>query len=342
MKALVLEEVGKFVYKDVETPKPGPGEILLKVKACGICGSDVHGYDGSSGRRVPPIIIGHEASGVAAELGEGVTKFKVGDPLVFNSVWYCRDCDECHQGTSNRCDNGCCYGVNTGTVKREGAMCEYVVVPEYICYPIPEGIDFTTAALIEPLAIAVHGVGGVRIGINDTAVVFGAGIIGLMILKVLKTSSCGKVFVVELDEFKKELARKNGADEVIDGREDVPARVRELTGGKGADFGMEAIGISVTVNNALNSLKKGGTLVQVGNVSKEVSIPLQSVVSNELRIQGRYGTVTEYATALELVKSGAVDVSDCISAAVPLKDGQEWFDRLHAAEPGLTKVVLIP
>ena len=342
MKALVLVENSKFEYKEVETPKPGPGEILLQVKACGICGSDVHGYDGSSGRRVPPIIIGHEASGVAAELGEGVTKFKVGDPLVFNSFWYCRDCDECHQGTSNRCEHGCCYGVNTGTVKLDGAMCEYMVVPEYICYPIPEGLDFVKAALIEPLSIAIHAIGGVNIGINDTAVIFGAGIIGLMLLKVLKTSSCGKVYIVELDEFKKDLARKNGADLVIDGREDVPARIRELTGGKGADFAMEAIGISPTVNSAIMSLKKGGTLVQVGNVSKEVTIPLQALVTDELKIVGRYCTVMEYATSIDMLKNGKVDVSDCISAVVPLKDGQEWFDRLHAAEPGLTKVVLVP
>ena len=342
MKALVLVDVGKFEYKEVETPKIGPGEILLKVKACGICGSDVHGYDGSSGRRKPPLIIGHEASGVAAEVGAEVTRFKVGDPLVFNSVWYCRDCDECHQGTSNRCDNGCCYGVNTGEEKRDGAMCEYVVVPEYICYPIPEGVDFVSAALIEPLAIATHAIGGVNIGINDTAVIFGAGIIGQMLLKVLKTSSCGKVYIVELDEAKKELARKNGADEVIDGREDVPARIRELTGGKGVDFALEAIGISATVNNAINCLKKGGTLIQVGNVTKEVTVPLQSIVMKELKIAGRYGTVTEYATAIDLLKSGAVDVSDCVSATVPLSEGQEWFDRLHAAEPGLIKVVLIP
>ena len=172
--------------------------------------------------------------------------------------------------------------------------------------------------------------------------IFGAGVIGLMLLKVLKTSSCGKVYVVELDEVKKQMAAKNGADLVIDGREDVPARLKALTGGIGADIAIEAVGVSVTIANAMASLKKGGTLVQVGNVSKKVEIPLQTLVMNELTIRGRYCTSTEYETAIALIAAGKVDVSDCISEVAPLEDGQQWFDRLHAAEPGLVKIVLKP
>ena len=342
MKALVLTEVSKFTYMDVETPLPGPGEVQINVKACGICGSDFHGYDGSSGRRVPPIIIGHEASGIISAVGEGVKRYKVGDAVVFQSMWYCRDCEQCHDGTPNRCDNGLCYGVNTGTAKRDGAMCEYVVVPEYMLYRIPEGVDFNTAALIEPMGIALHAVEGVRIHMDDTALVYGAGLIGTLILKFLKASSAGRVIVVELDENKKELARKNGADEVIDGREDVPARVKELTGGKGCDIAFEAIGIPITVKNSVLCLKKGGTLVQVGNVTPEASFPLQYLVFNEITIKGVCYSISEYEQALNMLQKGTIDVSDCISACVPLKDGQEWFDRLHAGEPGLVKVVLNP
>lgn len=342
MKALVLEEVSKFVYKDVETPLPGPGEIQMNVKACAICGSDVHGYDGSSGRRIPPMIMGHEASGVVSAVGEGVTKYKVGDRIVFNSGWYCRDCDSCKTGHQNVCDNGCCYGVQTEEYGRPGALCEYIIVPEYIVYPMPDSVSFNEGALIEPLAIACHAVNGADIKVNDTAVVFGAGVIGLMILKVLKTTGCGKVYVVELDEAKKEIARQNGADLVIDGREDVPAKIKELTKGRGADYAFEAIGISKTINNALLSLRKNGTLIQVGNVTKDVTVPLQAIVMNELKITGRYATSTEYEQAIALVESGKVSVTDCLSKAAPLQDGQEWFDRLHAAEPGLVKVVLNP
>ncbi|MBQ4062018.1 MAG: alcohol dehydrogenase catalytic domain-containing protein [Christensenellaceae bacterium] len=341
MKALLLKDISKFEYTDVETPLPGPGEIQMNVKACSICGSDVHGYDGSSGRRIPPMIMGHEASGVVSAVGEGVTKFKVGDKIVFNSGWYCRDCYQCKHGLANVCDNGCCYGVQTEDYGRPGALCEYIIVPEYIVYNMPDHMSFPEGALIEPLAIACHGIGGVNIGINDTAVIFGAGVIGLMLLKVLKTSSCGKVYVVELDEVKKKMAEANGGI-VIDGREDVPAKIKELTGGIGADFAIEAVGISATVNNALACLKKGGTLVQVGNVSKKVDLPLQTVVMNELKIVGRYCTSTEYETAIALIANGKVDVSDCISVVAPLQDGQQWFDRLHAAEPGLVKVVLEP
>ncbi len=342
MKAMVLVENGRFEYKEVATPEPGPGEIQMNVKAVSICGSDVHGYDGSSGRRIPPMIMGHEASGVVSKIGEGVTKFKVGDRIVFNSAWYCRDCYQCKRGLINICDNGCCYGVQTEDYGRPGAMCDYIIVPEYIVYPMPEAVDFNSGALIEPLAIACHGIDGVKIGINDTAVIFGAGVIGLMLLKVLKTSSCGRIFVVELDEVKKKMAEKNGADLVIDGREDVPARIKELTGGIGADFAIEAVGVSATVTNAMNSLKKGGTLIQLGNVCKKIDFPLQTLVMNEIKVHGRYCTATEYETAIALVSSGKVDVTDCISAAVPLKEAQGWFDRLHAAEPGLVKVVLNP
>lgn len=341
MKALVLQDVSKFDYKDVETPLPGKGEVQINVKACAICGSDVHGYDGSSGRRMPPMIMGHEASGVVSAIGEGVTKYSVGNKIVFNSVWYCRDCYQCKHGHANLCDNGCCYGVQTENYGRQGALCEYIIVPEYLLYPMPEGIDFAEGAMIEPLAIACHAIGGANININDTAVIFGAGVIGLMLLKVLKTSSCGKIFVVELDEMKKKMAADNGAI-VIDGRDDVPAKIKELTNMLGADLAIDAVGISATISNAIISLKKGGTLIQVGNVSKKVELPLQTIVMNEINIKGRYATSTEYETALALVADGKVDVSDCISKVAPLSEGQKWFDRLHAAEPGLVKVVLVP
>lgn len=342
MKALVLVEEGRFSYEEVPTPEPKNGEVQIQIKAVSICGSDVHGYDGASGRRKPRLIIGHEAAGVVSGIGAGVTRFQVGDRVVFNSVKYCGTCYYCTHGLENMCDNGCCYGIRTDTQHLDGAMAEYLTVPEYICYRLPEGIRFESAALIEPLSIAVHAVDGVKINMNDTAVVFGAGVMGLMMLKVLKTTGCGRVISVEVDAFKKEMAHRNGADDVIDGREDVPARVKELTGGIGADFAIETASLKATIHNAFCSLKKTGTLIQVGNISPTIEAPLQLLVNNEIHWIGRYGTFTEYAAALRLLESGRVSVDDCISATPPLREGQEWFDRLHAAEPGLLKVVLCP
>ena len=171
---------------------------------------------------------------------------------------------------------------------------------------------------------------------------FGSGVMGLMGIKALKNTGVGKIIVVEMDEFKKEMARKNGVDYIIDGREDVPARIKELTNGLGADFAIDTAGVKATIANAMNSLKKGGTLVQVGNISPTVEAPLQTLVNNEIKWIGRYGTFDEFEAAMALLGSGKVNVDDCLSKAVPLKDGQEWFDRLHAVEPGLLKVVLVP
>lgn len=342
MKALLLTDVSKFEYTDVPTPEPKAGEVLVNIKACAICNSDVHGYDGTSGRRQPGLIIGHEASGVIAKVGEGVSRFKVGDAVVFNSVKYCGECWYCRHGLENLCDNGCCYGIKTDTQHLDGAMAEYLAVPEYLCYKMPDNISFETAALIEPLAIMVHAVGGADIKINDTVVMFGSGVMGLMGIKALKATGAGKVIVVEVDEFKKEMARKNGADYVIDGREDVPARIKELTDGLGADYAFDTAGVKATIANGFHCLKKNGTLIQVGNISPTVESPLQTLVNSQIHWIGRYGTFTEYEGALGLLASGKVSVDDCLSKVAPLKDGQEWFDRLHALEPGLLKVVLVP
>jgi threonine dehydrogenase-like Zn-dependent dehydrogenase len=207
---------------------------------------------------------------------------------------------------------------------------------------MPEGLSFERAAMLEPLAIMVHAIGGVDIKINDTVVMFGSGVMGLMGIKALKATGAGKVIVVEVDEFKKEMARKNGADYIIDGREDVPARIKELTDGLGADYAFDTAGVKATISNAFHCLKKNGTLVQVGNISPTVESPLQTLVNSQIHWIGRYGTFTEYEGAMHLIASGKVNVDDCLSKVAPLKDGQEWFERLHAMEPGLLKVVLVP
>lgn len=341
MKALVLEEYGRFTYKDVPDPICGEGEVVIDIKAVSICGSDVHGYDGSSGRRQPPLIMGHEASGVISAVGGKVRKFSVGDRVAFNSALYCRDCWHCRRGMYNLCAEGRVFGVACGDYRLEGAMCEKVSVPEYILYRLPDSIDFVSAALVEPVSIALHAIDGAVLSVNDTVAIFGAGTIGLMLLKVLKHSSAGRVISVDLDPDKMELARRNGADLVVDGREDVPTLIREYTGGLGADLAFEAVGIPATINNALSSLRKGGTLVQLGNVRPVVEFPLQRIVIYELKILGRYATSVEYAKAIDMMAAGKISVGDCISKVAPLKDGQLWFDKLRAMEKGLVKVVLV-
>jgi L-iditol 2-dehydrogenase len=158
MKSLLLKEYLQLELADFPQPQPGPGEVLIRVAACGICGSDVHGYDGGSGRRIPPIVMGHEAAGVVAAIGSGVTGFKTGDRVTFDSTVYCGECVFCRRGEVNLCDNREVIGVSCGDYRRHGAFAEYISVPERIMYPLPEAMSFPEAAMLEAVSVALHAV----------------------------------------------------------------------------------------------------------------------------------------------------------------------------------------
>src|SRR5690242_18449881 len=158
MKALVLEDYKRFAYEDVPTPTPGNRDVLVAVKACGICGSDVHGMDGSTGRRRPPIIMGHEASGVVAQIGKNVNGWKEGDRVTFDSTIYCGECDFCRRGEINLCERRRVLGVSCEDYRQDGAFAEFLPVPQRVLYRLPSDVPFDHAALIEPFAIALHAV----------------------------------------------------------------------------------------------------------------------------------------------------------------------------------------
>ena len=173
MKALVLKEYNKFILEDVPLPDYGMNDVLVKVKACSICGSDVHGMDGSTGRRIPPIIMGHEASGIIESVGVNVKGYKPGDRVTFDSTIYCGKCWFCKRGEINLCDNRRVLGVSCGDYRLHGAFAEYVSVPEHILYPLPDKVSFEYGAMVEPLSIAFHAVKRSNVSLNDTAVVVG-------------------------------------------------------------------------------------------------------------------------------------------------------------------------
>src|ERR1700748_749833 len=183
MKALLLSEYKKLEVADLPRPTPGPEEVLVQVAACGICGSDVHGYDGASGRRIPPIVMGHEASGVVAALGEGATSYRVGDRVTFDSTVYCGECEFCRRGEVNLCDQRQVVGVSCGDYRRAGAFAEYVVVPQRILYRLPEALSFPEAAMLEAVSVALHAVHVSELKGGETALVIGAGMIGLLTLQ---------------------------------------------------------------------------------------------------------------------------------------------------------------
>jgi L-iditol 2-dehydrogenase len=343
MKALVLEEYNRLDYKDVPDPDVGPEDVLVRVKACGICGSDVHGLDGSTGRRMPPLIMGHEASGVIAGVGKNVTGWQEGDRVTFDSTIYCGKCHFCRRGEINLCDNRRVLGVSPGEYRQHGAFAEYVAVPQHILYRLPEGVSFEQAAMVEALSVAFHAVGRTPISLNDSAAVVGTGMIGLSVIQSLRVAGCGTIIAVDLDQGRLELARQLGADVTLNPeQEDVVVQVLRLTENRGADVAFEAVGISPTLELAIKCARKGGAVTLVGNWAPTTEFPMQAVVTRELTLYGSCASRGEYPACLDMISRGAVDVDVMVSAVAPLAEGASWFQRLHHGESGLMKVILTP
>jgi L-iditol 2-dehydrogenase len=343
MKTLVLTEYNHFEIQDWPEPEIGPEEVLVRVRACGICGSDVHGMDGSTGRRQPPIVMGHEAAGVIARLGPGVRGWAEGDRVTFDSTVYCGHCWFCRRGDINLCDNRRVLGVSCNDYRRHGAFAEYVAVPQHILYRVPDAVRFEHAAMVEPLSIALHAVHRTLIMLDDTAVVVGAGMIGLLAVQALRAAGCGRIIAVDLDERRLDLACRVGADEALrPDAADVRAVVLERTAGRGADIALEAVGFSPTVQLAAACLRKGGQLTLIGNLAPSVEFPLQAVVTREITVLGSCASRGDYPACLDLLARGAIDLEPLLSAVAPLDEGPTWFERLHAGKEGLMKVVLVP
>lgn len=343
MQALVLEKPSLLRLRDVPTPALGPREVLIQVKACGICGSDVHGYDGSTGRRIPPLIMGHEASGVIAEVGSEVRRFGVGDRVTFDSTVSCGTCAFCARGEVNLCDSRQVLGVSCGDYRRNGAFAEYVGVPEHIVYALPDSFAYEKAALIEAVSIAVHAAKITEIEPGSTAVVIGAGMIGLLAIQAFRHYGCTTVLAVDLEESKLALARSLGADQTFLATDaELRAKLLAATGAQGADIAVEVVGTQKTVSTAIAAVRRGGTVTLIGNLAPKVEIPLQEVVTRQLRLLGSCASAGEYRECIALMESGAIHVDPLISAVAPLSEGANWFERLHAREPGLMKVILRP
>ena len=343
MKAMVLTAYGRLELAEMPAPEAGPGEVLVRVEACGICGSDVHGYDGSTGRRIPPIVMGHEAAGTVAAVGEGVSAYAVGDRVTFDSTIYCGRCAYCVRGEINLCENRQVIGVSCGEYRRHGAFAEYVALPERILYKLPADFSFSDAAMLEAVSVGLHGVKVLELAGGETALVIGAGMIGLLALQAAKALGCRRVIVADVDATRLALAKQVGADETIcaSGDELVSA-VLQLTGGCGVDAALEAVGRNETVLAAIDATRKGGKVALIGNLAPEVALPLQKVVTRQIRLQGSCASAGEYPLAIELIAAGKIQVRPLITAVAPLEEGLRWFERLHAREPNLMKVILTP
>jgi len=373
MKALVLTAPSEFNY-DTGFPEPVPaaGEVLVNIKACGICGSDIHGMDGRSGRRQPPIVMGHEAAGEIVAVGDGVTDWEVGDRVTFDSTEYCGECDECQAGYVNLCPKRKVLGVSPGEYRRHGCFAEKIVLPERILYRIPESLAFEKAAFAEPVSIALHAVNladGIEVGEafadapeeeaescghgcdchgeeqarGGTAVVVGAGLIGLLVVQALKARGWERVIAIDLDDKRLELAKKLGAEEAFHAKQEgLAAHLREICGGDGADASFEVVGAAAPLDLAIRCVRKGGQVILIGNLQPNTPFPLQEVVTRQLTIKGSCSCAGEYPEAIRRIEDGSIQVEPLLSAVAPLEEGAGWFQRLYDNKEGLLKVVLKP
>lgn len=345
MKALLLTAPSKLELVDFPAPEPAADEVVVRVHACGICGSDIHGWDGSSGRRNPPLIMGHEAAGEVLAIGSGVTAWKPGDRVTFDSTISCGKCPSCRAGQVNLCENRRVIGVAPAEYRQHGAFAEQLAVPGRILYRVPDSLSFEQAAMVEPVSIAIHAVQRTTIAPGSTAVVIGSGMIGLLVIQALRWAGARQIVAVDLVDSRLALARQLGATHTINsGKADTAAEIASLTENQGADTAFEVVGFTPTVNLAFATVKRGGTVVLVGNLSpKTQDFPLQAVVTKELTVLGSCSSAGEYPLCLDLIAQGKIEVKPMIETVASLEDGAAWFERLSAKDGGrYMKVILRP
>jgi (R,R)-butanediol dehydrogenase/meso-butanediol dehydrogenase/diacetyl reductase/L-iditol 2-dehydrogenase len=344
MQVLLMNEYKKLEFTDFPDPKiEDSHDMLVRVRAAAICGSDVHGFDGSTGRRRPPIVMGHEAAGEIVEIGAGVRNFKKGDRVTFDSTIYCGECFFCQQGMFNLCDRRTVLGVSCEEYRRHGAFAEYVVVPDRISVHVPGDLSYEEAACTEPVGVAAHAVRRTPLELNDAVAVVGSGLIGNLVIQVLRASVSGRIVALDTDGARREAAVSFGADRALDPADPrLEEAVRDLTGGRGFDRVFEAVGASAPIQTAVSITRKGGSVTLIGNVSPTVEIPLQAVVSRQISLLGSCAISGEYPLALDLMARKKINVKPLISATAPLSEGQAWMDKLYRREGNLLKVVLKP
>jgi 2-desacetyl-2-hydroxyethyl bacteriochlorophyllide A dehydrogenase len=339
MKAAIWHGGKDVKIEEVPEPEVKTGEVLVRVKAAGICGSDVHAFEGKSKRRVPPLILGHEFSGVVADVGTGALDFRNGDRVVVEPAISCGKCEPCSNGRANICLEIRLLGLHV-----PGAFAEYVAVPASKCCKLPDSVSFDEAALVEPLSVATHAVNMTPTKVGDNLLVIGSGVVGLMILQVARLGTSGSIFVSDLIDYKLDLAKRLGANVIIhSGRENVSKRVRELTNGKGVDAVMEAVGVQDTLQQALTVVKKGGEVTITGLLEQMMHVDIMKLVTNEITMRGGYlYSSAEFKTSLDLIATGTLQLKPLITHSFPLRNIADAVDLLTEGKEQHVKILLKP
>lgn len=345
MKAAVIRlENDKKVLRieDVEDPSVGDYDVLIRIMASGICGSDLHGFLDSAGTaRRDGLIMGHEAAGEVVEVGRLVTRVAVGDRVTIDPQMICGTCVPCRNGWISICDNKRVTGSSLRGFE-QGTMAELASIPERQVYVVPNTMDFSEAAMIEPLSNALHLVNRANILLGDTVVIYGAGTLGLCILQGVVIAGAGRIIVSDTATNRLEIAKSMGANVVLNPMtSDIHSEVLKLTDNRGADVVIESVGIDATYQDAIATVRKRGRVMFFGAVQDTVTLPLLPILHKEITLVGCTGANDETQLAIGMVASGRVDLRAMLTHQLPLAEAQEAFDILSA--PNLAvKIQLTP
>lgn len=341
MKVAVMNGVGKMGFVEREIPQPADNEVLVKLEYVGICGSDMHYYEtGRIGDYVvePPFVLGHEPGGVVVEVGKNVTHLKVGDRVALEPGKTCGHCEYCREGKYNLCPDVVFFA----TPPVDGVFQEYVAHEAALCFKLPENVDTLEGALIEPLAVGFHAAnqGGAHAG--QTAVVFGAGCIGLVSMMALKAEGVSRVYVVDIMQKRLDKAMELGATGVINSMNtDVQEEIGRLTEGKGVDLVIETAGMEVTTRQAIHVTKKGAIIVLVGySKTGEMTLPLSLALDKELTFKTVFRYRHIYPMAIEAVASGKVNLKGIVSNIFNFDDIQAAMDKSVSDKANIVKSVV--
>lgn len=341
MKTAVMTDIKKVRIEEREKPVPKEGEVLIKVEYVGICGSDLHYYEsGRIGNFIvePPFVLGHEAGGTVVEVGSGVTHLKVGDRVALEPGKTCGHCEHCKEGKYNLCEDVIFFA----TPPVDGVFQEYVAHEAGLCFKLPDNVSTLEGALVEPLSVGLHAAmqGGAHIG--QTAVVTGAGCIGLVSLLALKAMGVSRVIVVDVIEKRLQKAKELGADYVINGKEqDTVAEIKRLTEGKGCDLSIETAGTQITASQLIQASKKGATIVFVGySASGEMTLPIGMALDKELTFKTVFRYRNIYPMAIEAIAAGKIRIKDIVTDYFELDDIQHAMDACVENKAEIVKGVI--
>lgn len=341
MKTAVMLDIGKIGFEERDIPTPKEDEVLVKLEYVGICGSDLHYYEtGAIGNFIvePPFVLGHEPGGVVVEVGKNVKHLKVGDRVALEPGKTCGHCEFCKTGRYNLCPDVVFFA----TPPVDGVFQEYVAHEAGLCYKLPDNVSTLEGALIEPLAVGFHAAKQGDAKAGQTAVVMGAGCIGLVTMMALKSMGVSKVYVVDIMEKRLQKALELGADGVINGKQtDVVARVMELTEGKGCDLAIETAGTEITTVQTIHMTKKGATIVLVGySKTGEMTLPMSLALDKELTLKTIFRYRHIYPMAIDAVAAGKIKLKGIVTNEFTLDEVQKAMDYSVNNKTDIVKAVI--